>query len=49
MKPVFGDKVNMFTMNKVLATNMFKIEEVAQPATTQDGVKDEAKQEPNGV
>ncbi|KAF8538512.1 hypothetical protein BDD12DRAFT_149162 [Trichophaea hybrida] len=34
MKPVFGDKVHMFTMNKVLATNMYKAEDVAssQPA-----------------
>ncbi|KAA8909318.1 SWIB/MDM2 domain-containing protein [Sphaerosporella brunnea] len=31
LKPVFGDKVHMFTMNKVLATNMYKAEEVATP------------------
>jgi len=31
LRPVFGEKVHMFTMNKVLATNMYKAEDVAQP------------------
>ncbi|KAI5795140.1 hypothetical protein EDC01DRAFT_73919 [Geopyxis carbonaria] len=31
MKPVFGDKVHMFTMNKVLSTMMWKPDEVSQP------------------
>lgn len=33
LKPIFGDKVHMFTMNKVLSGFMYKPEEIAGGAT----------------
>ncbi|KAG7692150.1 hypothetical protein KL933_004927 [Ogataea haglerorum] len=32
LRPVFGDKVNMFTMNKVLAKHLFNVEDIVQTA-----------------